>query len=228
LPAEFPILEGMTVEQLYSQMMEAIIAGDPGTATRLAEQALSGGLNPLNCINQGLTPGMNRVGDLFASGEYFLPDLIAAGEAMKAALAVLEPAMMGDQQREVLGHIVIGTVEGDVHEIGKTLVATMLSANGFRVTDLGVDCSAQDFIDAIEETGATLVGASALLTTTMVKQRELIEALNSSGMRPRLKVLVGGAPVTAEWAEQIGADGYAEDAMSAVAQAKRAVLERTP
>ena len=144
---------------------------------------------------------------------------------MKSALAVLEPAMIGDQQREVVGHVVIGTVEGDVHEIGKTLVATMLSANGFRVTDLGVNCSPQDFIDAVEETGASLVGASALLTTTMVKQRELIEALKGAGIRDQVKVLVGGAPVTAEWAAQIGADGYAEDAMRAVTLAKQAVSE---
>jgi corrinoid protein of di/trimethylamine methyltransferase len=213
------------VDQQFSQLSEAVIAGDAEASTRAAEQALALGLNPLACINQGLTPGMNHVGELFASGEYFLPDLIAAGEAMKSALAVLEPAMVGDQQREVAGHVVIGTVEGDVHEIGKTLVASMLSANGFRVTDLGVNCSAQEFIDAIEETGATLVGASALLTTTMVKQRELIEALKEAGLRQRVKVLVGGAPVTAEWAAQIGADGYAEDAMSAVARAVSAASE---
>lgn len=213
------------MNQEFTQLSEAVIAGDAEASTRLAEQALTLGLNPLACINQGLTPGMNRVGELFSSGEYFLPDLIAAGEAMKAALAILEPAMIGDQQRQVVGHVVIGTVEGDVHEIGKTLVASMLSANGFRVTDLGVNCSAQVFIDAIEETGATLVGASALLTTTMVKQRELIEALKGAGLRERVKVLVGGAPVTAEWAAQIGADGYAEDAMSAVARAVRAASE---
>jgi corrinoid protein of di/trimethylamine methyltransferase len=213
------------VDQQFSQLSEAVIAGDAEASTRAAEQALALGLNPLACINQGLTPGMNHVGELFASGEYFLPDLIAAGEAMKSALAVLEPAMVGDQQREVAGHVVIGTVEGDVHEIGKTLVASMLSANGFRVTDLGVNCSAQEFIDAIEETGATLVGASALLTTTMVKQRELIEALKEAGLRQRVKVLVGGAPVTAEWAAQIGADGYAEDAMAAVARAVKAASE---
>ena len=213
------------MNQAFIQLSEAVIAGDAEASTRVAEQALTLGLNPLACINQGLTPGMNRVGELFSSGEYFLPDLIAAGEAMKSALAVLEPAMIGDQQREVVGHVVIGTVEGDVHEIGKTLVATMLSANGFRVTDLGVNCSPQDFIDAVEETGASLVGASALLTTTMVKQRELIEALKGAGIRDQVKVLVGGAPVTAEWAAQIGADGYAEDAMRAVTLAKQAVSE---
>ena len=213
------------MDQILTQVTETIIAGDPEQSAVLAKKALDLGLKPLACINQGLTPGMNRVGELYASGEYFLPDLIAAGEAMKKALGILEPALVGDEQREVLGHIVIGTVEGDVHEIGKTLVATILSANGFRVTDLGVNCSAQNFIDAVVETGATLIGASALLTTTMTKQRELIEALREAGLRTRVKVLVGGAPVTSAWAEQIGADAYAEDALSAVARAKQAALD---
>jgi corrinoid protein of di/trimethylamine methyltransferase len=213
------------VDQILTQITETIIAGDPEQSAVLAEKALDLGLNPLACINQGLTPGMNRVGELYSSGEYFLPDLIAAGEAMKRALGILEPALVGDEQREVLGHIVIGTVEGDMHEIGKTLVATMLSANGFRVTDIGVDCNSQKFIDAVEETGATLIGASALLTTTMTKQRELIEALGEAGLRTRVKVLIGGAPVTSEWAEQIGADAYAEDALSAVVRAKQAALD---
>ena len=215
------------MEDLFSQLANAVLAGDPGAASRLAGQALQNGLDPLSCIELGLTAGMNRVGRLFASGEYFLPDLIAAGEAMKSALAILEPALGSGKQREVLGHVVLGTVEGDVHEIGKTLVATMLTANGFRVTDLGVNVSAADFLAAIKETGATLVGASALLTTTMVKQRELIGELEEAGLRSRVKVLVGGAPVTADWAHQIGADGYAEDAVGAVARAKEVLQLHT-
>ena len=128
---------------------------------------------------------------------------------------------MENQHRQVLGHVVLGTVEGDLHEIGKTLVGTMLTANGFDVTDIGVDKSAQDFIDAIEETGATLVGASALLTTTMLKQKELVLALQEAGLRDKVKVLVGGAPVTKAWADEIQADAYAEDAIGAVAAAKK-------
>jgi 5-methyltetrahydrofolate--homocysteine methyltransferase len=166
---------------------------------------------------------MDRVGELFASGEYFLPDLIIGGEAMKAALAVLEPALTGGQEREVLGRVVLGTVEGDLHEIGKTLVGTMLTANGFLVTDIGIDKSAADFVAAVTENNATLVGASALLTTTMSEQQKIVEALQEAGLRDRVKVIVGGAPVTQNWADKIGADGYAEDAISAVTLAKKLV-----
>jgi methylmalonyl-CoA mutase cobalamin-binding domain/chain len=166
---------------------------------------------------------MNRVGELFESGEYYLPDLIIGGEAMKFALEVLEPALVEGTARQVLGHVVLGTVEGDLHEIGKTLVGTLLTANGFQVTDIGIDKSASDFVTAVKETGANVVGASALLTTTMPQQEKIIEALREAGLRERVKVMVGGAPVTAGWAEKVGADGYAEDAISAVGLAKTLV-----
>jgi corrinoid protein of di/trimethylamine methyltransferase len=207
-------------EEILSKLAQAVIDGEPEDAEELAQQALDQGLDPLVCINEGLTPGMNRVGQLFESGEYFLPDLIIGGEAMKSALAVLEPALVGGRERQVLGRVVLGTVEGDLHEIGKTLVATLLSANGFQVTDIGIDKSAADFVAAVKETRATIVGASALLTTTMPQQQKIVEALKEAGLRDRVKVMVGGAPVTAGWAEKVGADGYAEDAISAVALAK--------
>ena len=210
-------------EELFDKLAQVVIDGEPEDAEELAKLALAEGLDPLDCINKGLTPGMDRVGELFASGEYFLPDLIIGGEAMKMALAVLEPALTGDQEREVLGRVVLGTVEGDLHEIGKTLVGTMLSANGFQVTDIGIDKSVDDFVAAIRESGATLVGASALLTTTMLQQQKLVEALEEAGLREQVKVMVGGAPVTQSWADKIGADGYAEDAISAVAVAKSLV-----
>jgi 5-methyltetrahydrofolate--homocysteine methyltransferase len=181
---------------------------------------LDAGLDPLTCINEGLTPGIDRVGELFATGEYYLPDLIIGGDAMKAALTILEPALTGSEKREVLGHVVLGTVEGDLHEIGKTLVGTMLTANGFQVTDIGVNKTAAEFVDTVKETGATMIGASALLTTTMLHQQEIIEALKEAGIRDRVKVMVGGAPITTSWAEKIGADGYAEDALQAVTIAK--------
>jgi len=210
-------------QEILDRLAQAVIDGEPEDAEELARQALDQGLDPLICINDGLTPGMNRVGQLFESGEYFLPDLIIGGEAMKSALAVLEPALVEGRQRQVLGRVVLGTVEGDLHEIGKTLVATLLTANGFQVTDIGIDRSAADFVAAVKETQATLVGASALLTTTMPQQQKIVEALKEAGLRERVKVMVGGAPVTAGWAEKVGADGYAEDAISAVALAKSLV-----
>ena len=210
-------------QELLERLTQAVVDGEPEDAEELARQALEQGLDPLACINKGLTPGMDRVGELFASGEYFLPDLIIGGEAMKMALAVLEPALTGGQEREVLGRVVLGTVEGDLHEIGKTLVGTMLAANGFQVTDIGIDKPVDDFVAAVREVGATLVGASALLTTTMLQQQRIVEALEEAGLRDQVKVMVGGAPVTQSWADKIGADGYAEDAISAVALAKRLV-----
>ena len=210
-------------EEILGKLTQAVIDGEPEDAEDLAKQALEGGLDPLTCINEGLTPGINRVGELFSSGEYFLPDLIIGGEAMKAALAVLEPALVGSQERQVLGRVVLGTVKGDMHEIGKTLVGTMLTAHGFHVTDIGIDKPAADFVAAVKENNATLVGASALLTTTMPEQQNIIEELREAGLRDRVKVLVGGAPITQSWAEKIGADGYAEDAIAAVALAKKLV-----
>ncbi len=209
--------------EMYDKLAQALIDGEPDEAEDLAKQALDQGLVPLTCINEGLTMGIQRVGDLFASGEYFLPELIIGAEAMKRALAVLEPAMVGDQSREVVGTVVLGTVEGDMHEIGKTLVGTMLIANGFKVIDLGVDQSADKFVAAVKENEAEIVGASALLTTTMLQQSKLIEALEEAGLRDQVKVMVGGAPVTESFASEIGADGYAEDAISAVDLAFRLV-----
>ena len=210
-------------QEILERLAQSVVDGEPEDAEELAQQALDQGLDPLACINQGLSPGIDRVGALFASGEYFLPDLIIGGDAMKAALAILEPALTGGESRKVVGRVVLGTVEGDLHEIGKTLVGTMLTANGFQVFDIGVDKPASEFVAAVKENGATLVGASALLTTTMLHQQEVVEALKEAGIRDSVKVMVGGAPITDSWAQQIGADGYAEDAISAVALAKKLV-----
>ena len=210
-------------DEILNQLTQAVIDGEPEEAEALARQALDLGLDPLRCINQGLTPGIDRVGELFEAGDYFLPDLIIGGDAMKAALTVLEPALASGEGRQILGRVVLGTVEGDLHEIGKTLVGTMLTANGFEVTDIGVDRPAAAFIEAVRKNNATLVGASALLTTTMLHQQEVIEALKEAGLREQVKVIIGGAPVTETWAGQIGADGYAEDAIGAVALAKKLV-----
>jgi corrinoid protein of di/trimethylamine methyltransferase len=212
--------------EMFERLAQSVIDGEPEDAEALAKEALGLGLDPLQCIKRGLTPGIDRVGELFASGEYFLPDLIIGGDSMKAALDVLEPALAGSQGREVLAHVVLGTVEGDLHEIGKTLVGTMLTASGFEVTDIGVDQPAAAFVEAVKETGASLVGASALLTTTMLQQQKVIEALQEAGLREHVTVMIGGAPVTRTWCDKIGADGYADDAIAAVAEAKRLIGAR--
>jgi corrinoid protein of di/trimethylamine methyltransferase len=211
----------MTEQEYYEKLAQAVVGGEDEIAIETAKAALEAGLDPLECINNGLTEGMNRVGELFASGEYYLPDLIIGGEAMKAAMNVLEPALLDTQERDVLGKVVIGTVQGDLHEIGKTLVATLLTANGFQVTDIGADKSPIDFMNAAIEADADIVGASALLTTTMVVQGQIVEALDDAGLRDKVKVIVGGAPVDQSWADQIGADAYGKDAISSVAIAKK-------
>jgi corrinoid protein of di/trimethylamine methyltransferase len=203
-------------DDMYKKLAQAVIDGEEEDAVNLAKQALDQNLDPLACITNGLTKGIQRVGELFASGEYYLPEMIISSEVMKAAMEILEPAMESGQQVEVVARVVIGTVEGDLHEIGKTLVATMLSANGFKVTDIGVDKSAEEFIAAIKETNATIVGASALLTTTMLQQEKLIKSIKEADLGDQVKVMVGGAPVSKKYAEEIGADGFAEDAISAV------------
>lgn len=211
-------------QELFDSMRQSIIDGDPDLAAHLARKAVAQGINPLDALNQGFVPGVNYVGEQFSAGEMFLPDLVIAGEAMKAAVAVLEPELVKrGGQREILGKVVMGTIEGDIHEIGKTLVVTMLSATGFQVYDLGVDVPVMKFVEKAREVDADIVGISALLTTTMVKQKDVIEALEDSGLRPRVKVMVGGAPVTQSWAKEIGADGYSEDAVGAVALARQLV-----
>jgi len=209
---------------LLAQMAQSIVDGDADAAVQLAREAINAGINPLDAITHGFVAGINQVGEAFARGDAFLPELVMAGEAMKAAVAALEPEMhrLGTQ-RQVLGKVVLATVEGDIHEIGKSLVGTMLSAAGFEVYDLGVNVSTARIIEKARAVGADIVALSALLTTTMVKQQEVIAALTSAGMRPAVRVMVGGAPVTREWVQHIGADGSSEDAFGAVQVAKALV-----
>jgi corrinoid protein of di/trimethylamine methyltransferase len=207
---------------LLDQITTSLVEGDPDLTVELTRQAVEAGLEPMTIIEGGLVPGMNIVGDKFSRGEYFLPHLIISAGGMQQAMEILEPELHARQQEmKVTGKVVIGTVHGDIHEIGKSLVGTMLSASGFQVHDLGVDVPAEAFVAKIKETGANLVGLSALLTTTMAVQKEIIDALSAAGVRDQVKVLVGGAPVTRGWAEEIGADGYAEDAIEAVQLATR-------
>jgi corrinoid protein of di/trimethylamine methyltransferase len=214
-------------DEIIPQLINAIVEGEPEQVVELTRQAIQAGLEPMTIIDQGLIPGMDIVGEKFASGEYFLPNLIISANGMQDAMKLLEPELRTrHQERKSAGKVVMGTVHGDIHEIGKSLVATMLSANGFQVYDLGVNVPVETFITKIKETEADLLGLSALLTTTMVVQREIIKALNQAGLRERVKVMVGGAPVTRSWAEEIGADGYAEDAIGAVALAKQLLVGR--
>ena len=211
-------------EELFKQMAQCIIEGEKETAVELAQKSIELGIPPLDAITKGFVEGVNYIGDLFGKGEAFLPELVMSGEAMKAAVAVLEPELIKlGEAREMLGRVVLATVEGDIHEIGKTLVGTMLSASGFEVFDLGVDQSAEKIIGKALEVDAQLIGMSALLTTTMVRQREVIEELDKEGLRPRIKVMVGGAPITRDWSEKIKADGTSEDAIGAVQLAKKLV-----
>lgn len=215
-------------ETSYRAMQEAIINGAPDTASALAQEALGAGIPPLDAINEGFVPGMHAVGEQFAKGKMFLPDMMASAEAMRAAMAVLEPELKRlGSERPIAGTVVLGTTKGDIHEIGKILVGTLLTAHGFRVIDLGVDVPGERFATKARDVKADIVGVSALLTTTMKNQRGVVEALDRAGLRPTVKIMVGGAPVTRRWAEEIGADGYAKDAMSAVVLAQDLMAGKT-
>jgi len=206
----------------FQAMRQAVIDGDADAAEAAARAAIAAGIPPLTAIDEGFMAGMKEVGAGFAAGDLFLPDMMLAARAMQRALSVLEPELKAAAtERTVAGRVVIGTVAGDIHEIGKNLVGMLLSTSGFEVHDLGVNVSAERFVAAAREQRADIVGLSALLTTTMTGQRTVIAALEEAGLRPPLKVMVGGAPVTGSWAKEIGADGYSEDAMGAVELAKR-------
>jgi len=207
--------------ELYEQMRQSVIDGEVEDAERLAQEGLDAGLPAADILDQGFVKGIEEVGDLFGKGEFFLPELVQGAEAMKAAVAVLQPALdLSGGGRQSLGVAVAGTVAGDIHEIGKTIVCSMLSAAGFTVTDVGCDVPIETFIAKVEETHADLLLLSALLTTTMPNQQKTIAALKEAGLREGVKVMIGGAPTTRAWADEIGADGYAEDAIEAVAVAK--------
>ena len=215
------------MQATYAAMRQAILDGAPESAADVAKRALVEGIAPLDAIDLGFVPGMAEVGEQYAQHKMFLPDMLASAEAMKAAMTVLEPELKRQgEARPSAGTVVLGTAKGDIHEIGKTLVGTLLTANGFSVHDLGVDVPNEQFVAKTRELGADVVGVSALLTTTMRGQRSVIETFEREGLRSSVCIIVGGAPVTRQWVDEIGADGFAKDAVSAVALVKNLLEHR--
>ncbi|HIH69918.1 cobalamin B12-binding domain-containing protein [Methermicoccus shengliensis] len=208
-------------EEILQKAKNAIESFNKDEAVAAAKEALDANIDPVEVITV-LTEGMREVGDKFDKGEYFLPHVMAASEAMKVAVAVVEPALKaGAKAGDKLGTVVIGTVEGDIHSIGKDIVATMLGIAGFEVHDLGRDVPVTEFAAKAKEVNADIVGSSALMTTTMLNQERVEEELKKAGIRDKVKTMVGGAPITQEWADKVGADAYAESATEAVVVAKK-------
>jgi corrinoid protein of di/trimethylamine methyltransferase len=216
----------MSKEEILEKMERAIVEGNKDEAESLAKDAIEQKLDLNEVIDKGYIPGIQKVGNLWEKGEYFLPELITSAECMKGAMSVLQPELEKAQiSSKSKGKVVIGTIEGDIHDIGKNLVASMLSANGFQVVDLGADVKLEKFIGTAEAENADLICLSALLTTTMTGQKKVIELLKEKNLAGRYKVLVGGAPANQKWADDIGAQGYGENAMMAVKIAKKLIGE---
>jgi 5-methyltetrahydrofolate--homocysteine methyltransferase len=207
---------------LTKEIFQAVVAGNQTQTDDLVQQALDAGIPAQDVLGEGLIAAMTEVGSLFEAGEYFVPDMLVSSRAMKAGMARLGPYLVAADVKPI-GTVVIGTVKGDLHDIGKNLVAVMLQGAGFRVVDLGVDVSPERFVQAAQESGAQLVALSALLTTTMPWMVTVVEALNKAGLHGQTKVLIGGAPITQAFADSIGADGFASDAAVAAARAKEMV-----
>ena len=205
----------MSLEKIYQAVME----GDAGEATSQVEAALAAGVPASDILNKGCIAAMAEVGQLFEEGEMFVPEMLIAARAMQAAMSVLKPHL-AEGEIVSAGKVIIGTVAGDLHDIGKNLVGMMLEGAGFEIVDLGTDATAEKFVAAVQEHSPDMIGMSALLTTTMPSMSKTVEALTEAGLRDQVKILIGGAPVTQQYADNIGADGYAPDASSATRKAK--------
>lgn len=208
----------------YKAISEMVEAGKAKIVKKLVEEALAEGADVKDILEQGLLPGMNSIGVKFRNNEVYVPEVLVAARAMNTGTAVLKP-YLASSNVEILGRAVIGTVKGDLHDIGKNLVKLMIEGEGIECTDLGVDASPDDVVAAVRENDVQLVCLSALLTTTMMALKDVIDALTRSGLRDKVRVMVGGAPVTKNFAESIGADVYTEDAATAATEAKRLILE---
>ena len=206
----------MAQEQFYGEISDAIVNLDKEKAIELANRAIVEKLNLLEVIEKGFGDGIRRIGDLWEEGEFFLPELMLGGNIMQESMDILLPSLKESGASASQGVVVIATIEGDIHSIGKTIVGTMLSANGFDVYDLGADVPAEKIIETAVEKNADIIGVSALLTTTMFGQKKIIDILEDKGIRDNFKVIIGGAPVTKEWTEQCNADGFAGSAVGAV------------
>ena len=202
-----------------SRLRDAILNGDEKLTVQLARKALDEGVDPVTLITQWMIPAMDEVGRLFEAQEYYIPEMLLAARAMRSGMELLRP-MLAARGTQPTGRIVLGTVKGDLHDIGKNLVGSMLEGAGFEVSDLGIDVAPEKFVEAIKAKNAQILALSTLLTTTMPEMKNIMEALGRAGIRSQVKVMIGGAPVTRGYADEIGADGYGENAGSAVAVAR--------
>ena len=200
---------------VIDDIKEAVVDGDIDEIDDLVQQAIDEGIDPNSIINDGLVGGMDVVAPLFRDGEMFVPEVMEAADAMKAGVAKVQP-LLGDAGMETKGKVVIGTIDGDLHDIGKNLVVLMLESNGYEVIDLGIDVEAQTFIDSVRDENPDIVGFSAMLTTTMMEMDKNVKAFEEAGIRDQVKIIIGGAPITQEFADEIGADGYSVDAAACV------------
>ncbi|MCE5262634.1 MAG: B12-binding domain-containing protein [Deltaproteobacteria bacterium] len=208
-------------EEIFERAKKAIISFDASMAKEVAAQGLDEKINPIELLTKGFVCGINEVGDLFGRGSLFLPELIMAADVMQQVTEQLNTSLKTAEKMEKAGIVVVGTVQGDIHDIGKTIVVAMFKANGFEVHDVGRDVPVQRFIEEAQKVNADIIGTSALLTTTMPEQRALEETLKKAGLKCKYKTIVGGAPVTQRWADRIGADAYAQDAADGVKKAKQ-------
>jgi 5-methyltetrahydrofolate--homocysteine methyltransferase len=206
------------INALIQPLYDSILEGDRAASAQQVQQALEAGIDPSEILNQGMVAAMGEVGRLFEEGEYFVPEMLIAARAMQAGLAVLKPHLVKANIQSA-GKIVAGTVKGDLHDIGKNLVCMMLEGSAFEIVDLGTDVAPEKFVEAVRSTGAKIVVMSALLTTTMPNMKVTIDALEAAGVRKQVKVMIGGAPITQKYADEIGADGYSSDASRAVSLA---------